>query len=54
MVILKFEILKEYLSRDIATYSKIYNVFGVVEGIVNHARYNYDLVIVFIWKLCTT
>lgn len=34
MVILKFEILKEYLSRDIATYSKIYNAFDAAEGIV--------------------
>lgn len=46
-IILKFEILKECLSRNIATY------LGLYVGLFYDVRCNYYLVIVFIWQLNT-
>lgn len=39
---------------DIATYTKIYNVFAVVHGMIISVRHNYDLVIPSMWKFIMT
>lgn len=49
--ILKHETLKDCLSQDIATYSKIHNECVLYIRELYPIRQNYDFVIVFIWKL---
>ena len=53
VIICKFDIPKEYPLKDIVTYSKIYNVFMVIWGIIMYYdRHNYIPVIA--WKLSMT